>query len=49
MYIYIYVYTGLYVGGVFTNGKGDLGLIPFRDTPKTLKTVLDITLLMYQE
>ena len=30
---------------VFTNGLGDLGLIPGRIIPKTLKMILDIALL----
>ena len=33
------------VGRVFTNGPGDLGSIPGRVLPKTLKMVLDISLL----
>ncbi len=33
------------VGRVFTNGPGDLGSIPGRVIPKTLKMVLDTTLL----
>ena len=33
------------VGRVFTNGLGDLGSIPGHVVPKTLKMVLDISLL----
>ena len=33
------------VGRVFANGPGDMGLIPGRIIPKTLKMVLDTTLL----
>ena len=33
------------VGRVFTNGPGDLGSIPGRVIPKTLKMVLDTSLL----
>ena len=36
------------VGRVFTNGLGDLGSIPCRVIPKTLKMVLDTTLLNTQ-
>ena len=34
---------------VFANGPGDLGLIPGRVIPKTLKMVLDTTLLNTQQ
>ena len=37
VYIYIYIYIGL-VGRVFINGPRDLGSIPGRVIPKTLKT-----------
>ena len=37
------------VGRVFANGPGDLGSIPGHVIPKTLKTVLDITLLNTQQ
>ena len=37
------------VGRVFTNGLGDLGSIPGRVTPKTLKVVLDTYLLNTQQ
>ena len=37
------------VGRVFANGPGDLGLIPGRVIPKTLKMVLDISLLYTQQ
>ena len=40
-------YFGL-VGWVFANGPGDLGSIPGRVIPKTLKMVLDISLLNTQ-
>ena len=33
------------VGSVFANGPGDLGSIPGRVIPKTLKMVLDTSLL----
>ena len=51
-YIYIYIYTnrliGL-VGRVFANGPGDWGSIPCRVIPKTLKMVLDTSLLNTQQ
>ena len=37
------------MGRVFTNGPGDLGSIPGRVIPKTLKMVLDIALLNTQQ
>ena len=37
------------VGRVFANGPGDLGSIPVRVTPKTLKMVLDTSLLNTQQ
>ena len=37
------------VGRVFTNGPGDLGSIPDRVIPKTLKMVLDTSLLNTQQ
>ena len=37
------------VGRVFTNGLGDLGSIPGRVIPKTLKMVLDTALLNTQQ
>ena len=37
------------VGRVFVNGQGDLGSIPVRVIPKTLKMVLDISLLNTQQ
>ena len=37
------------VGSVFANGPGDLGSIPGRVIPKTLKVVLDTTLLNTQQ
>ena len=45
--IYIYIYIGPAVR-VFANGPGDLGSIPGRVIPKTLKMVLDTTLLNTQ-
>ena len=41
------VFIGL-VGRVFANGPGDLGSIPGRVIPKTLKMVLDTSLLNTQ-
>ena len=43
-YMYLYIYRGL-VGRVFANGLEDRGSIPGRVKPKTLKMVLDISLL----
>ena len=40
----VYRLIGL-VGKVFANGPGDLGSIPGRVLPKTLKMVLDTSLL----
>ena len=37
------------VGRVFTNGPGDLGSIPGHVIPKTLKMVLDASLLNTQQ
>ena len=37
------------VGGVFANGPGDLGSLPGRVIPKTLKMVLDTSLLNTQQ
>ena len=37
------------VGRLFTNGPGDLGSIPGRIIPKTLKMVLDTSLLNTQQ
>ena len=37
------------MGRVFANGPGDLGSIPGRVTPKTLKMVLDTSLLNTQQ
>ena len=37
------------VSSVFTNGMGDLGSIPVRIIPKTLKMVLDTSLLNTQQ
>ena len=46
--LYRYQFTGL-VGRVFTNGPGNLGSIPGRVIPKTLKKVLDTFLLNTQQ
>ena len=45
--LYIHRTIGL-VARVFTNGLGDLGSIPCRVIPKTLKMVLDTSLLNTQ-
>ena len=37
------------VGRVFANGLGDMGLIPGRIIPKTLKMLLDTSLLNTQQ
>ena len=47
MWVYIYIYIGPAVR-VFANGPGDLGSIPGRVIPKTLKMELDTTLLNTQ-
>ena len=54
--IYMYTYTYIYVyrlidlvGRVFTNDPGDQGSIPGRVIPKTLKIVLDASLLNTQQ
>ena len=39
----------MYIFRVFANGLGDLGSIPGRITPKTLKMVLDTSLLNTQQ
>ena len=44
-YIYIYIYISKLMGRMFNNGSGDLGSIPSRVIPKTLKMVLDTSLL----
>ena len=44
IYIYIYIYLC-----AFANGPGDLGSIPGRVIPKTLKIVLDTSLLNTQQ
>ena len=47
--IYVfYIYIGL-VGRVFANGLGDLGSIPSRVIPKTVKMALDTSLLNTQQ
>ena len=53
-YIYTLIYVHIYrligqVGRVFTNGPGDLGSIPGHIIPKTLKMVLDTSLLNTQQ
>ena len=51
MYMCIYInikYICMFVCIVFANGPGDLGSIPGRVIPKTLKMVLDTTLLNTQ-
>ena len=45
MYIHLHVSIINLVGRVFTNGPGDLGLIPGRVIQKTFKMVLDAALL----
>ena len=47
MYLCACVYIGVMVR-VFSNGPGDLGSIPGRVIPKTLKMVLDASLLNTQ-
>ena len=47
MCVYIYIYIGPAVR-VFANGPGELGSIPGRVIPKTLKMELDTTLLNTQ-
>ena len=55
MYIYKYIYIFIYVwligrvSRVFANGPGDLGSIQGRVIPKTLKMVLDTSLLNTQQ
>ena len=56
MYTYIYIYKYIYiyrlicpVGCVFANDPGDLGSIPGHVIPKTLKMVLDTSLLNTQQ
>ncbi len=45
----IYMYKVGLVGRVFANGLGNIGLIPGRVIPKTLKMVLDTSLLNTQQ
>ena len=50
-YMYVYIYINRDIGPairVFANGPGDLGSIPGRVIPKTLKMVLDVSLLNTQ-
>ena len=49
MCVYIYYRLIGLVGRVFANSPGDLGLIPARVIPKTLKMVLDTSLLNTQQ
>ena len=50
IFVYVCGYTTIgLVGRVFANGPGDLGSIPGRVTPKTLKMVLDTSLLNTQQ
>ena len=49
MYEYQFLYMNGPVGRVFTNDSGDLGLIPGRVIPKTLKMVQDTFLLNTQQ
>ena len=49
IYIYIYIYITGSLGRVFANGLEDLGSIPGRVTPKTLKMVLDTSLINTQQ
>ena len=51
VYVCMYVKKQLIglVGRVFANGLGDLGSIPGRVIPKTLKMVLDTSLLNTQQ
>ena len=55
IYSYIHIYTHKYiyliglVGGVFDNAPENLGSIPDRVIPKTLKMVLDTYLLNTQQ
>ena len=46
--MYLLLVIGL-VGRMFANGPGDLGSIPGRVIPKTLKMVLDTSLLNTQQ
>ena len=51
IYIYIYIYNRLIslASRVFANGPGDLGSISGHVIPKTLKMVLDTSLLNTQQ
>ena len=49
IYIYIYIYIIGLVGRMFTNGLGDLRSIPICVFLKTLKMVLDTSLLSTQQ
>ena len=49
IYIYIYIPAHFQEGRVFANGQADLGSIPGRVIPTTLKTVLDTSLLNSQQ
>ena len=48
-YIYVFIWLIGPVSRVFANGPGDLGSIPGRVIPKTLKMVLDTSLLSTQQ
>ena len=48
-HFFIFQTGSLVMGRVFTNGPGDLGSIPGRVLPKTLKMVLDTSLLNTQQ
>ena len=47
--IHLYIYLIDLMSRVFDNGPGDLGSIPGRIIPKTLKMVLDTSLLNTQQ
>ena len=48
VFVCVYWFIG-HVGRVFVNGPGDLGLITGHVIPKTLKMVLDTSLLITQQ
>ena len=49
IYIYIYIYTNVYIVHAFTTSPRDLDSIPGRVIPKTLKWILDTSLLTTQQ
>ena len=49
VFLWIFIYLSGTVGRVFASGPGDLGSIPGRVIPKTLKMVLDTSLLNTQQ